>query len=53
METIGPYNYRIKLKGEGKKALKYSLLYKILVKELKAIKEYIINNLNKGFIKPS
>ena len=47
------YDYKIKLKGEGKKALKYSLLYKILIKELKAVKEYITDNLNKGFIKLS
>jgi hypothetical protein len=45
------YNYKIELKGDN--TLKYSLLYKITIAELKTIKEYLINNLNKGFIKAS
>ena len=43
------YNYKIKLKDNN--TLKYSLLYKITIAELKTIKKYLINNLNKGFIK--
>ena len=43
------YNYKIKLKTKNN--LKYSLLYKIITKELKTIKQYLIKNLNKGFIK--
>jgi hypothetical protein len=43
------YNYKIKLKGNN--TLKYSLLYKITTIKLKTIKKYLINNLNKGFIK--
>jgi hypothetical protein len=45
------YNYKIELKDDN--ILKYSLLYKITTTELKTIKEYLINNLNKGFIKAS
>jgi hypothetical protein len=45
------YNYKIKLKGNN--TLKYSLLYKITTAELKTVKEYLINNLDKGFIKAS
>jgi tyrosyl-tRNA synthetase len=45
------YNYKIKLKGDN--IFRYSLLYKITTAELKTIKEYLINNLNKGFIKAS
>jgi hypothetical protein len=45
------YNYKIKLKGDN--TLKYSLLYKITIAELKTVKKYLINNLDKGFIKVS
>jgi hypothetical protein len=45
------YNYKIKLKGDN--TLKYSLFYKITTAKLKTIKKYLINNLNKGFIKAS
>ena len=33
--------------------LGYRPLYKITSKELQILKEYLINNLQKGFIKPS
>ncbi len=45
------YNYKIIL--EAKNNLKYSPLYKIIAKELKTIKQYLVNNLNKSFIAPS
>ena len=45
------YNYKIKLKTKNN--LKYNLLYKITIKKLKTIKQYLIKNLNKGFIKAS
>jgi hypothetical protein len=45
------YNHKIKLKGDN--TLGYSLFYKITIAELKTVKEYLINNLNKGFIKVS
>jgi hypothetical protein len=45
------YNYKIELKGDN--TLGYSLLYKITIAELETIKEYLINNLDKGFIKAS
>ena len=47
------YNYKIELEGDSEKALKYLPLYKILGNELEAVKAYIINNLEKGFIEPS
>ena len=45
------YNYKIKLEVENN--LGYSLLYKIITKELKTIKQYLVKNLDKGFIKTS
>ncbi|CAL3970404.1 unnamed protein product [Diplocarpon coronariae] len=45
-----PYNYKIDLRENAKKALKYSPLYKISILELEAVKAYLINNLDKGFI---
>jgi hypothetical protein len=45
------YNYKIKLKSNN--TLGYSLLYKITTAKLKTVKKYLINNLNKGFIKAS
>jgi hypothetical protein len=33
--------------------LKYSPLYKISLEELETVKEYLNDNLAKGFIKPS
>jgi hypothetical protein len=45
------YNYKIKLKNNN--TLKYSLFYKITTAKLKTVKKYLINNLNKDFIKAS
>jgi hypothetical protein len=45
------YNHKIELKGNN--TLEYSLLYKITTAKLETIKEYLINNLDKGFIKAS
>jgi hypothetical protein len=45
------YNYKIILKAKNN--LKYSPLYKIIAKELEITKQYLVNNLNKGFIAPS
>jgi hypothetical protein len=45
------YNHKIKLKSNN--TFKYSLLYKMTTVELKTVKEYLINNLDKGFIKAS
>jgi hypothetical protein len=45
------YNHKIKLKSDN--TLRYSLLYKITTAKLKTVKKYLINNLDKGFIKAS
>ena len=45
------YNYKIKLELGAQ--LSYGLLYSQSTKELKLVKEYLIKNLNKGFIKVS
>jgi hypothetical protein len=45
------YNHKIELEGDN--TLRYNLLYKITTAELKTVKKYLINNLNKGFIKAS
>ena len=45
------YNYWIDLIKLNK--LGYSPLYKIITAELKETKHYILDNLYKGFIKPS
>jgi len=45
------YNYKIQL--EANNSLGYSPLYQQLTDKLKATKQYLINNLDKGFIKPS
>ena len=45
------YNHRIVLEGDN--TLSYSLLYKITTKELEIVKQYLIDNLYKGFITPS
>jgi hypothetical protein len=46
-----PYNYKIYLEADSKKALKYNPLYKISLEELETVKEYLVENLSKGFIK--
>ena len=45
------YNYKIKLIGDND--LKFSPLYSHSSKELKILKQYLVNNLSKGFIKAS
>jgi hypothetical protein len=45
------YNHKIELKDNN--TLEYSLLYKITIAKLKTVKKYLINNLDKGFIKAS
>ena len=45
-------NYRIEIKSNPF-FLKYSFLYKMLLKKMKTYYTYIINALKKGFIKPS
>jgi hypothetical protein len=45
------YDHKIKLEGDN--TLEYSLLYKITTAELETVKKYLINNLDKGFIKAS
>jgi hypothetical protein len=45
------YDHKIELKGDN--TLEYSLLYKITTAELEIVKKYLINNLDKGFIKAS
>jgi hypothetical protein len=45
------YNHKIELKGDN--ILRYSLLYKMTTAELETVKEYLINNLDKGFIEAS
>ena len=45
------HDYKIELIALN--TLTYSPLYKISTSELKALKEYLLNNLMKGFIKPS
>ncbi len=48
-----PYNLKIKLE-EGKTSdLKFSLLYQYTSKKLQTMKQYLIENLSKGFIKQS
>ena len=46
-----PYDHRIELEGDN--TLGYSPLYKMTNEELEIVKQYLINNLNKGFIAPS
>jgi hypothetical protein len=43
------YDYKIILESD-KKELIYSPLYKINTKELETIKQYLLKNLDKGFI---
>jgi hypothetical protein len=48
-----PYDHKIHLEADGEKALKYSPLYKMSLEELETVKEYLVENLSKGFIEPS
>ena len=47
------YNYKIKIKLGKEDIFSYSPLHQQFMAELQAIKQYFINNLDKGFIKPS
>ncbi|KAI0991102.1 hypothetical protein K3495_g17085, partial [Podosphaera aphanis] len=47
------YDHKIELEGQGERSLKYSPLYKMSLDELEAVKKYITENLDKGFIEPS
>jgi hypothetical protein len=47
------YDYKIELESDSEKSLKYSPLYKISIEELEIVKEYLTDNLSKGFIEPS
>ena len=47
------YNYKIEIEPDKENTLSYSPLRQQSTNELRATKQYIINNLNKGFIKPS
>jgi hypothetical protein len=47
------YDHKIELENNNASALKYSLLYKISIEELETVKEYLTDNLSKGFIEPS
>jgi hypothetical protein len=46
-----PYDHKIKIEPEKKILLGYYLLYNQTNKELKALKDYLEDNLKKGFIK--
>jgi hypothetical protein len=47
------YDHKIQLEADGASSLCYSPLYKISAKELETVKEYLTDNLAKGFIEPS
>ncbi|RKF55758.1 hypothetical protein GcC1_201006 [Golovinomyces cichoracearum] len=47
------YDHKIILEVQGKKALKYSPLYKMSLEELESVKNWITENPNKRFIEPS
>ena len=48
------YDYRIKLEKDALTSnLKFYLLYRMLSKELKVVKKYLVKNLDKGFINSS
>jgi hypothetical protein len=38
---------------ENNNILKYNLLYKISIKKLETLKQYLLNNLEKDFIEPN
>jgi transposase InsO family protein len=47
------YDHKIELAEGGEQHLRYSPLYKMSAEELEVVKEYITENLSKGFIEPS
>ena len=55
-DTLLPYwlyNHKIKVKPDKENTLSFSPLRQQSTAELQATKQYIVNNLYKGFIKPS
>lgn len=55
-DTLPPprnVDHQLDLEGDPSKTVGYSPLYEMSTEELEAAREYIINNLNKGFIVPS
>lgn len=55
-DTLPPprnVDHQLDLEEDPSKTLGYSPLYEMSTEELEAAREYIINNLNKGFIVPS
>ena len=48
-----PYDHKITLDEGAEASLKYSPLYKMSLEELEVTKQYLIDNLDKGFIEPS
>jgi len=48
-----PYNHKIEIELDKENTLSYSPLRQQSTAELQAIKQYLIKNLDKGFIKPS
>jgi hypothetical protein len=46
-----PYDHKIELEGEN--TLGFSPLYHMTTEELETVKQYLVDNLSKGFIKPS
>jgi len=48
-----PYDLKIELQSQATDHLRYSPLYKHTAEELEAAKQYIQDNLHKGFIAPS
>ena len=48
-----PYDHKIEIKLGKEDIFSYSPLHQQSTAELQAIKQYLIDNLNKGFIKPS
>jgi hypothetical protein len=48
-----PYDYKIEIESDKENALSYTPLRKQSIAKLQATKQYLVNNLAKGFIKPS
>ena len=48
-----PYDYKIKIEPDKENTLSFSPLRQQSTVELQATKQYIVDNLYKGFIKPS
>ena len=47
------YNYKIKIELGKEDIFNYSPLHQQFMAELQAIKQYLIDNLDKGFIEPN